>query len=165
MSIPGYRPDPLNFSADSHRCAGETGPLCWRELIQQELPSLHSLWAATVCYCGTAKCQCCHDFQIWMNIEPAWLISWLLKQIRDPTRYDMYPPMAQCPCIYISILMVWSISQHIWQCYADQPVLIRFFLYMYMLWPLNSWANDDVTAYIYIYVYMYMYICIYIEYI
>ena len=75
VSIPGYRPDPLNFSAESHRCAGDTGPLCWREPIQQELPSLHFLWATTVCYCGMAKCQCCHELQIWMNIESACLIS------------------------------------------------------------------------------------------
>ena len=52
------------------------------------------------------------------------LISWLLKQNRDPTWYYMYPIMAQFPCICILIHMVWPISQHIWWCYADQHVLI-----------------------------------------
>ena len=120
---------PPNFSAESHRCAGETGPLCWHEPIQPELPSLHSLWAATVCYCGTTKCQCCHELQIWMNIESAWLISWLLKQNKDRM---ICIQSWKNPCIYILIRMVWSISQHIWSCCADQHVLIVILKYMYI---------------------------------
>ena len=111
-----------------------------------DMPSLHSLRAATVFYCGTAKCQCCHELQIWMNIESAWLLSWLLKQNRDPTWYDMYLIMVQFPCSYMWICMVWPISQHIWSCCADQHVLIVILRYMYMLWLFNSWVNNGVSA-------------------
>ena len=128
MNIPGYHPDPWNFWAESHRSAGETVPLCWRGPIQQELPSLYSLWAATVCYCGTAKSHCGHELQIWVNIESTWLMSWLLKQ--DPTWYDTHPIMEQIPCIYILIDMVWSVSQQIWSGHADQQVLIIILRYM-----------------------------------
>ena len=69
VSFRGHGEDGNLIIIEAICCAGETGPLCWREPIQQELPSLHSLWAATVCYCGTAKCQCCHELQIWMKIE------------------------------------------------------------------------------------------------
>ena len=34
--------------------------------------------AATVCYCGTVKCQCCHQLEIWMNIESARFIDELV---------------------------------------------------------------------------------------
>ena len=70
---------------------GWDGPalLGWANPTRAAKPSFP--WVATVCYCGTAKCQCCHELQIWMKIESAWLINWLLKQNRDPTWYYMYP--------------------------------------------------------------------------
>ena len=44
---------------------------------------------------------------------------------------------------------LWSISQQIRSCYADQHALIGILRYMYMPWPLNSWGNDGVSAYSY----------------
>ena len=44
---------------------------------------------------------------------------------------------------------LWSISQHIRSCYADQHALIGIWRYMYMPWPLNSWGNDGVSTYSY----------------
>ena len=136
-------------SRQNPTAAGEIRPLCWREPTQQELPSLHSLWAAAVCYCGTAKCQCCHGLQTWMNIESSWLIRWLLKQNRDPTWYDMYPIMVQfpIPCDFKPHGMI-NIPTYIyiWSCYAEQPVLIVIWKYMCMLWLLSFWAKDSVSA-------------------
>ena len=145
MSIPGYRPDPLNSTSRHNPTAARVRRARSASVSQSNkscqafIPFVPRLY---VCYCGTAKCQCCHELQIWMNIESAWLTIWLLKQVKNPTWYYMYPTMVQFPRMYISTR--WSIPQRSF--YADQHVLILVLKYMYMLWPLDSWANDGVSA-------------------
>ena len=146
MSIPGYRPDPLNSTSRHNPTAARVRRARSASVSQSNkscqafIPFVPRLY---VCYCGTAKCQCCHELQIWMNIESAWLTIWLLKQVKKPYMV-----------LYVS--NHGTISTHVHfkpddqypqrSCYADQHVLILVLKYMYMLWPLDSWANDGVRA-------------------
>ena len=138
MSIPGYRPKRHNPTAARVRRAAL---LAWTNPTRA--PSLHSLWAAIVCYCGIAKCQCCQwasDMdEHWISMDQ--LISWLLKQNRDPTWYYTYLTMVELPFIYDQYPNIYC---HKWSSCADQHLWVVILRYMYMLWPLGKqWCQRE----------------------
>ena len=118
-------------------------PLLWAD---------HSLCAATVCYCGTAKCQCCHELQIWMNIESARWISWLLNTTESAhgiLYIQSRSIKVQFPCILLHCNPYGMINILTYMIMLSRinMYLLVISRYMYMLWPVYSWANDDVREY------------------
>ena len=63
MSIPGYRPDPLNSTSRHNPTAARVRRARSASVSQSNkscqafIPFVPRLY---VCYCGTAKCQCCN---------------------------------------------------------------------------------------------------------
>ena len=63
--------------------------------------------------------------------RPSVNVSWLLKPNRGPTWHNHgIFSMRLCHSIFL-IRMLWSISQHIWSCFADQHVLTAISRYVH----------------------------------